>query len=106
MRKHYLDNVRFITVILVLVYHVAFLFNNAGVLGGIGADRCVTPMNAILYFAYPWFIGLPDIMIYAIALVGEFVLTPLCYEIMRRIPVIRYLVQGITKRKKADPLLI
>lgn len=58
MRKHYLDNIRWATVILVLVYHVAYLFNNVGVLGGVGTQRCFVPMNALMYFVYPWFMVL------------------------------------------------
>lgn len=35
--------------------------------------------------------------IYLLALVSEFMLTPICYEIIRRIPIIRYLVLGYGK---------
>lgn len=58
MRKNYLDNIRWITVILVLIYHVPYLFNNVGVLGGVGSEKCFSPMNAIMYFVYPWFMVL------------------------------------------------
>lgn len=58
MRKNYLDNIRWITVILVLIYHVPYLFNNVGALGGVGTQRCFTPMNTIMYLVYPWFMVL------------------------------------------------
>ena len=37
MRKHFLDNLRWGTVLSVLVYHVFYLYNAEGVLGGVGA---------------------------------------------------------------------
>ena len=55
MRRNYLDNIRWITVILVLVYHVFYLFNGVGVLGGIGAFSAVQYQDTFLYFVYPWF---------------------------------------------------
>lgn len=58
MRKYYLDNIRWTAEILVLVYHVPYLFNNVGVLGGLGTQRCFVPMNSLLYFVYPWFMVL------------------------------------------------
>jgi len=58
MRKHYLDNIRWATVLLVLVYHVFYLFNGVGVLGGIGSFSEVQYQDAVLYFVYPWFMVL------------------------------------------------
>lgn len=58
MRKNYLDHIRWITVVLVLIYHVPYLFNNVGVFGGVGTERCFEPMNALFYFVYPWFMAL------------------------------------------------
>ncbi|MBP5709058.1 MAG: acyltransferase [Bacteroidales bacterium] len=60
-RLHWLDNLRWFTVILVLVYHVFYLFNNKGVLGGIGgfvADPKGQPQDVITYILYPWFMML------------------------------------------------
>jgi surface polysaccharide O-acyltransferase-like enzyme len=54
MRKHYLDNIRWATVLLVLVYHVFYLFNGVGVLGGVGSFSEVQYQDAMLYFVYPW----------------------------------------------------
>ena len=35
MRKHWIDNLRWATVLLVLLYHVVYFYNNKGVFGGI-----------------------------------------------------------------------
>ena len=58
MRKHYLDNIRWATVLLVLVYHVFYLFNGVGVFGGVGSFSEVQYQDAVLYFVYPWFMVL------------------------------------------------
>ena len=58
MRKHYLDNIRWGDVLLVLVYHVFYLFNGVGVLGGVGSFTKVQYQDAVLYFVYPWFMVL------------------------------------------------
>ena len=36
VRKHWIDNLRWVTVLLVLLYHVIYFYNNKGVFGGIG----------------------------------------------------------------------
>lgn len=58
MRKYYLDNIRWATVILVMVYHVFYIFNAVGVLGGIGGFCNTQYQDAFLYFVYPWFMVL------------------------------------------------
>ncbi len=58
MRKYYLDNIRWLTVLLVLVYHVFYLYNGVGVLGGVGGFSNLQFQDAILYFIYPWFMVL------------------------------------------------
>ncbi|HKM21159.1 MAG TPA: acyltransferase [Lachnospiraceae bacterium] len=58
MRKYYIDNIRWATVLLVLVYHVFYLFNHVGVLGNVGSPGDVYYQDAILYFVYPWFMVL------------------------------------------------
>ena len=58
MRRTYIDNIRWMTVVLVMIYHVPYVFNNVGVPGGIGPEKCLEPMNAVLYFSYPWFMVL------------------------------------------------
>ena len=57
MRKHYLDNVRWITVIIVLIYHVFYMYNAEGVLGGLGkiTNLEVQYYDAFMYLVYPWF---------------------------------------------------
>ncbi len=57
MRKNYLDNIRWATVVLVVVYHVLYMYNGEGVLGGLGK---ITALDAqyydiYLYAVYPWF---------------------------------------------------
>lgn len=58
MRKFYLDNIRWITVLLVMVYHVFYIFNAVGVLGGVGSFHIVQYQDGFLYFVYPWFMVL------------------------------------------------
>ena len=57
MRKHYLDNIRWATVIIVVIYHVFYMYNAEGVLGGLGkiTDLPVQHYDAFQYFVYPWF---------------------------------------------------
>lgn len=58
MRKHYIDNIRWTTVILVLIYHVFYMFNHAGVFGGIKPLEGAEGADVLLYFVYPWFMAL------------------------------------------------
>lgn len=58
MRKTYLDNIRWTTILLVMIYHVFYMFNSAGVLGGVGSFSHTQYQDAILYFVYPWFMVL------------------------------------------------
>lgn len=58
-----MDNLRAGTVVLVLVYHVFYLFNASGVWGGVGPFREVQYQDAFLYFVYPWFM----ILLFALA---------------------------------------
>ncbi len=57
MRKHYLDNIRWITVIIVVIYHVLYMYNAEGVSGGLGriTDLPVQYYDAFMYLVYPWF---------------------------------------------------
>lgn len=50
----------------------------------------------LLYVSYLlyYYVSLPNAVTYLIALVCELVFTPICYELIRRIPIIRYLVLG------------
>lgn len=58
MRLHYLDNIRWATVLLVLFYHVCYMFNGVGALGGIAGAKSLACFDAVLYFVYPWFMVL------------------------------------------------
>mgnify|MGYP003616799837 CR=1 FL=1 len=58
MRNPYLDNIRWVTVIIVLVYHVFYLFNNIGVPGAIANQAGIKQFDVLLYFVYPWFMVL------------------------------------------------
>ena len=62
MRKHWMDNLRWVTVLLVLFYHVIYFYNNKGVFGGIGGfgPYPETPQyqDVVMYILYPWFMPL------------------------------------------------
>ena len=57
MRKYYLDNIRWITVVTVVLYHVFYMYNAEGILGGLGkiTSVLVQPYDIFLYLVYPWF---------------------------------------------------
>ena len=62
MRKHWIDNLRWVTVLLVLLYHVFYFYNNKGVFGGIGGfgpwPECPQYQDVVMYILYPWFMPL------------------------------------------------
>ena len=59
MRKHWIDNLRWVTVLLVLLYHVFYFFNNKGVFGGIGGfGDGPQYQDVVMYILYPWFMPL------------------------------------------------
>ena len=55
MRKTYLDNIRWITVVLVVIYHVIYMFNGIETFGVIGPFSRVQYQDAFQYIVYPWF---------------------------------------------------
>ena len=55
MRKTYLDNIRWFTVILVVIYHVIYIYNSIETAGVIGPFRDVQYQDAFQYLVYPWF---------------------------------------------------
>ena len=61
-RKHFLDNIRWVTVLLVLFYHVIYFYNNKGVFGGIGGfgeyPEYPQYQDIVMYILYPWFMPL------------------------------------------------
>lgn len=62
MRKHWMDNLRWVTVLLVLFYHVIYFYNNKGVFGGIGGfgeyPDFPQYQDVVMYILYPWFMPL------------------------------------------------
>ena len=62
MRKHWIDNLRWVTVLLVLFYHVIYFYNNKGVFGGIGGfgeyPEYKQYQDVVMYILYPWFMPL------------------------------------------------
>lgn len=64
MRKNYLDNIRWCTIILVVFFHVFFFFNNIGttaIFQGLGEYQPNDPMTfggIYQYAVYPWFMTL------------------------------------------------
>ena len=56
MRKDYLDNIRWVTVVLVVIYHVLYMYNGEGILGGVGKITAldVQYYDLFLYAFYPW----------------------------------------------------
>lgn len=54
MRKYYIDNIRWFTILLVVIYHIIYIFNGitTGVIGPITEKRY---QEGIQYILYPWF---------------------------------------------------
>ena len=55
MRKTYIDNIRWITVVLVVIYHVIYMFNGVQTFGVIGPFSDHQPQDIYQYIVYPWF---------------------------------------------------
>ena len=60
MRKSYLDNLRWVTVVLVVIYHVLYMYNAEGIVGTLGkiTNLEVQYYDAYQYLVYPWFMVL------------------------------------------------
>ena len=60
MRKSYLDNIRWVTVVLVVIYHVLYMYNGEGILGTLGkiTNLDVQYYDIYQYIVYPWFMVL------------------------------------------------
>ncbi|MBR1780886.1 MAG: acyltransferase [Oscillospiraceae bacterium] len=54
MRKCYLDNLRWATVVTVVLYHVFYMFNGVAAAGVVGPFRPVQYQDAVQYVLYPW----------------------------------------------------
>lgn len=55
MRRYYLDNVRWMTIVLVVVYHVFYMFNSIATEGVIGPFFEKQYQDGVQYVLYPWF---------------------------------------------------
>lgn len=53
-RKTYVDNIRLFVVLLVLVYHVFYIYNGLGVIGGIPVEKSIGIFDDFLTVVYPW----------------------------------------------------
>ena len=58
MRKYYLDNIRWMTIVLVVVYHVIYMFNGIITDGVIGPFYERQYQDGLQYILYPWFMVL------------------------------------------------
>ena len=59
MRKHWMDNLRWTTVLLVLFFHVIYIYNNKGVIGGAGGfGDGPQYQDVVMYVLYPWIMPL------------------------------------------------
>lgn len=54
MRKFFLDNIRYSVVLLVVFYHVFYLFNSLGIISSVDIAG-VPQFDVVLYVLYPWF---------------------------------------------------
>ena len=55
MRRYYLDNVRWMTIVSVMVYHVLYMYNSVATAGVIGPFREKQYQDSLQYILYPWF---------------------------------------------------
>ena len=60
MRKKYLDNIRWITVVVVVLYHVIYMYNAEGILGVVGkiTKLDVQYYDVFQYAVYPWIMAI------------------------------------------------
>ena len=56
-RKYFIDNIRSTAVLIVIVYHVIYLFNSAGVPKTIGGTG-IQAFDVFLYFVSPWIMNI------------------------------------------------
>lgn len=55
MRRYYIDNIRWMTGLLVVIYHVIYMYNGVTKVGVIGPFSELQYQDAIQYLLYPWF---------------------------------------------------
>lgn len=54
----FLNQIRWITVVLVVLYHICYLYNGAGVLGALPGARTLPAGDILCLLIYPWFMVL------------------------------------------------
>ena len=57
MRKPFLDNLRYLTVLLVIFYHVFYMFNSLGIIRNVTTTG-IPQLDVVMYVLYPWFMVL------------------------------------------------
>lgn len=57
-RYHFIDNLRWVVVLLVLLYHVFYNYNSLGIFGAIGGPEGSRGADIVMYPIYPWFMVL------------------------------------------------
>lgn len=57
MRKPFLDNLRYLTVLLVIFYHVFYMFNSLGIIRNV-TTMGIPQLDVVMYVLYPWFMVL------------------------------------------------
>lgn len=57
-RRVYLDNIRWITVCIVVIYHVIYMYNGVQLFGVIGPFKEQQLQDAFQYLVYPWMMAL------------------------------------------------
>lgn len=58
MRKYFIDNIRWGTVVLVVLYHVIYMFNGVITDGVVGPITSFRYLDALPYMMYPWFMSI------------------------------------------------
>lgn len=53
-RKHFIDNIRWCTVVLVIIYHTFYMFNSVGVITNVNIAG-IPQLDIAEYLIYPWF---------------------------------------------------
>lgn len=55
MKKTYLNNLKWITVVLVVIYHIIYMYNGVEVFGVVGPFKEIQYQDVFMYVVYPWF---------------------------------------------------
>lgn len=95
-RKHWIDNLRWVTVLLVLFYHVFYFYMTRNSFGVYILHYLVI---AALGYMMKMYTNLAPWMMYVILFVAVMTIPFLLNEIIKRIPFIRWCVLGIKKEK-------